>query len=159
MSTSILQVALWVLAGMLIMGLIVWFTMPLLMLIKHKSKLSYDETVTVLSETLKKNPDWHVLLVNDYQKNTEAFGKIERVGSISVCNPRQASQILADEKNRCVTAFMPLAIGVYEDKNGHVFVSQLNAGLLGKMFGGTISKVMGTAGKELNEAVESVSTK
>ena len=40
----------WVLVGMALMGLIVWFTMPLLMLIKHKSKLSYDETVTALSE-------------------------------------------------------------------------------------------------------------
>ena len=41
----------WVLVGMALMGLIVWFTMPLLMLVKHKSRLSYDETVTALSET------------------------------------------------------------------------------------------------------------
>jgi hypothetical protein len=42
MNTSIIQVVLWVLAGMVIMGLIVWFTMPLLMLVKHKSKLISD---------------------------------------------------------------------------------------------------------------------
>jgi hypothetical protein len=33
----------------------------------------------------------------------------------------------------------------------------LNVGLLGKMFGGTISKVMGSAGKEINEAIDAVS--
>ena len=159
MNTSIIQAVVWVLVGMVLMGLIVWFTMPLLMLIKHKSKLSYDETVTVLSETLLKKQDWQVKMINDYQKSTEAFTKLERTGSVNICNPRYASKILADDKNRGVTAFMPLGLGVYEDKKGQVFVSQLNVGLLGKMFGGIISKVMGMAGKDLSEVVESVSVK
>lgn len=51
---------------------------------------------------------------------------------------------------------MPLAIGVYEDKKGQVYVSQLNVGLMGKMFGGTIAEVMAMAGKDLNEVVASV---
>jgi uncharacterized protein (DUF302 family) len=144
---------------MVIMGLIVWFTMPLLMLVKNKSNLSYDETVTVLSETLQKKQDWHVLTVNDFQKSTEAFVPLERVGSVTICNPRYVSKILADDKNRGVTAFMPLELGVYEDKKVQVFVSQLNVGLLGKMFGGTIPEVMGLAGKDLSEVVESVSSK
>jgi hypothetical protein len=37
-----------------------------------------------------------------------------------------------------------------------VYVSQLNVGLLGMMFGGTIAEVMGMAGKALNEVVASV---
>ena len=147
----------WVLVGMALMGLIVWFTMPLLMLVKHKSKLSYDETVTALSETFKKKEDWRVLAVNDYQKTTEAFIKLERIASINFCNPRHASKILTDDKNRYVTAFMPMGLGVYEDKKGQVFVSILNFGLLGEMFGGTISEVMGKAGKEVSEVVKSVS--
>jgi uncharacterized protein (DUF302 family) len=149
----------WVLVGMALMGLIVWFTMPILMLIKHKSKLSYDETVTALSETLIKKQDWHVLNVNDFQKSTKDFVTLERIGSIDICNPRYVSKILADDKNRGVTAFMPLDLGVYEDKKGQVFVSQLNVGLVGKMFGGTISKVMGMAGKDLSEVVESISVR
>ena len=146
MNKSIIHAIGWVLVGMVLMGLIVWFSMPSLMLIKHKSKLSYNETVNVLSETLKKKQDWRVIIVNDYQKSTAAFVALERVGSITICNPRHASKILADDKNRFVTAFMPLGLGVYEDKKGQVFVSQMNVGLLGKMFGGTISDVMGGAG-------------
>lgn len=149
----------WVLVGMALMGLIVWFTMPLSMLVKHKSRLSYDETVTALSDTLIKKQDWHVLNVNDFQKSTKDFITLERVGSIDICNPRYVSKILAEDKNRGVTAFMPLDLGVYEDKKGQVFVSQLNVGLVGKMFGGTISEVMGMAGKDLSEVVESVSVK
>ena len=156
MKKSTMQAAGWVLVGMVLMGIIVWFTMPSLMLIKHKSNRGYDDTIAVLSETLKKKQDWRVLTVNDYQKSTAAFGAIERVGSVTICNPRYASKILANDADRGVTAFMPLGLGVYEDKKGQVFVSQLNVGLMGMMFGGTISDVMGMAGKDLDEVVASV---
>ena len=159
MNKSAIRAAGWVLVGMLLMGLIVWFTMPSLMLIKHKSTRSYDDTIAVLGEALKTKPDWRVLTVNDYQKSTAAFGAIERVGSMNICNPRYASRILANDTDRGATAFMPLALGVYEDKEGQVYVSQLNVGLIGMMFGGTIADVMGTAGKDLNEVVASVAAK
>ena len=156
---NVLLAVVFVLIGMVLMGLIVWFSMPSLMLIKHKSTLSYDETVTSLSENLKKKQDWKVLTVNDYQKSTEAFSTLERVGSINICNPRYASKILADDKDRGVTAFMPLGLGVYEDKRGQVIVSQLNVGLLGMMFGSTIAEVMGMAGKDIKEVIGSIRIK
>jgi uncharacterized protein (DUF302 family) len=159
MKSGVLNAASWVLVGMILMGLLVWFTMPSLMLIKHKSSRGYDDTVAVLSDALKKKQDWRVLSVNDYQKSTAAFGAIEQVGSVTICNPRYASKILANEVDRGVTAFMPLGIGVYEDKQGQVYVSQLNVGLLGMMFGGTISDVMGMAGKDINEVIASVAAK
>jgi len=152
---NVIQVLIWIIVGMFLMGLIVWFTMPLLMLVKHKSRLSYAETVTTLSENLNKKQDWKVLTVNDYKKSTEAFVNLEQTASVNICNPRYASRILADDKDRGVTAFMPLGIGVYEDKKGQVFVSKLNIGLLGKMFGGTISEVMGAAEKDLDEVMNS----
>ena len=147
------------LVGLLLMGLVVWFSMPSLMLIKHRSKCSYEDALAILSEDLQKKQDWHLVKVTDYQENTAAFGAIERVCSLSVCNPRYASKILADDRNRGVTAFMPLAIGVYEDKKGQVYVSQLNVNLLGMMFGGTIAAMMKVAGTDLKEVVASVTAK
>ena len=159
MNKQTLQASGWVLVGMLLMGLIVWFTLPSLMLIKHKSNLSYDATVAALDEALKQKQNWRVLTINDYQKSTAEFGAMERVGSLNICNPRYASRILASDKDRGVTAFMPLALGVYEDKQGQVYISQLNVGLLGMMFGGTIADVMGMAGNDLNEVVADVAAK
>jgi uncharacterized protein (DUF302 family) len=145
-----------VIIGMVLMGLVVWFSMPRLMLIKHRSNQRYDDAVATLSESLQKKQYWRVVKINDYQASTANFGAMERVCSVNVCNPNYASRILADDANRGVTAFMPLAIGVYEDKKGQVFVSQLNVGLLGMMFGGTIADVMHRAGTDLNEVVASV---
>jgi uncharacterized protein (DUF302 family) len=119
----------------------------------------YDEALAILNDSLQKKQDWRLVKVNDYQERTANFGAMERVCSVNVCNPRYASKILNDDANRGVTAFMPLAIGLYEDKKGQVFVSQLNVGLLGMMFGGTIAKVMNMAGKDINEVVASMVTK
>lgn len=146
-------------AGMVLMGLIVWFAMPSVMVVKHRSSQSYDKTVAALSGAITSKKDWRVLTVNDYQKSTAAFGAIERAGSINICNPRYASKVLANDRDRGVTAFMPLGIGVYEDKQGRVFIASLNVTLLGKMFGGTIADVMGkSAGKDLSEAIASVAS-
>jgi uncharacterized protein (DUF302 family) len=156
MNVNILSVIIGVLVGMLLMGLVVWFTMPSMMLIKHRSTRDYEGALTTLSEMLEKKQDWRLIKVNDYQESTAAFAKLERVCSLSVCNPRYVAKILVDDANRGVTAFMPLAIGVYEDKKGQVFISQLNVKLLGMMFGGTIAEVMKMAGTDLNEVVATV---
>ena len=159
MSMTALRAAGWILVGMVLMVLIVWFTLPSLMLIRHKSSRNYDDTVAALSEAVKNMQDWRVLTINDYQKSTAAFAPIERVSSMNICNPRYASRILANDADRGVTAFMPLAIGVYEDRKGQVYVSQLNVGLLGMIFGGNIAEVMGTAGKDIDEIVATVTAK
>src|SRR4030042_6351170 len=155
MATNALLLIGGVLIGMLLIGLVVWFTMPSLMWIKHKSNRSYDDTLSILSEDFQKKLDWQILKITDYQESTANFGAMERVCSVNVCNPRYASKILNNDQNRGVTAFMPLAIGVYEDRKGQVFVSQLNVGLLGMLFGGTIGHVMSMAGKDIREVVAS----
>ena len=126
------------------------------MLIKHKSNRNYADTLSILSEGFPKKQGWHLLKMTDYQESTAPFVAMERICSINVCNPRYASQILSDDANRGVTAFMPLAVGIYEDKKGQVFVSQLNVRLLGMMFGGTIAKMMNLAGIDINEVIASV---
>jgi uncharacterized protein (DUF302 family) len=159
MATNALLLVGGALIGMVIMGVVVWITMPSLMLIKHPSKLGYDEALAILNDSLQKKQDWRLVKINDYQESTANFGAMERVCSVNVGNLRYASEILKDDANRGVTAFMPLAIGVYEDKKGQVFVSHLNVGLIGMMFGGTIAKVMNMAGKDIKEVVASMVTK
>ena len=145
----------WVLVGMLLMGAIVWLTMPSLLLVEHKSPRDYEATVAALQQALAGKTHWKVLTVSDWQKGiTEAgFGPIDRVGTLELCNPRYASRILGDAKNRKVTAFMPLGIGVYQDGKGQVYVSELKVGLMGMMFGGTIAEVMGAAGGDLSAVI------
>ncbi len=146
---------LWIVVGMILMGLVVWKVMPRMMLIRHRSLKNFDETVTVIGEAVKKKPDWKILGINDYQKSIRdaGHGELNRIGSIALCNPRLSSRILADDGNKKVTAFMPIEIGIYEDKSGQVYISELNVGLLGKMFGGLIAEVMSHAGKDIKNII------
>jgi hypothetical protein len=38
---------------------------------------------------------------------------------------------------------MPCTIAVYESDDGKIYISKMNTGLMGKVFGGTIARVMG----------------
>ena len=152
---------LWIIVGMVLMGVIVWQVMPSMMLIQHKSSKDFDETIAVIGDAVKKKQDWKILVVNDYQKSIRegGHGEMNRIGSIALCNPRHSSRILADDGNKKVTAFMPIEIGIYEDKSRQVYVSELNVGLLGKMFGGTIAEVMSDAGKDIKDILGALAQK
>ncbi len=156
--TNALWFMLGVLCALLAMGIAVWLTMPKLMLIRRRSDRSYAQTIQALTEYIPKLPDWRLKLMNDYRETTSPFGTLEPTCSMNVCNPRLAYDILSEEANRGVTAIMPVAIGVYEDKKGRVFTSQLNVGLLGMMFGGTIARVMKSAARDLHTILSSVTT-
>ncbi len=150
------MVIVWILVGMAVMGATVWFALPALMLVKHRSRLNYADTVAALTTALQQKQDWVVKAVNDYQASTAPFAALEKVGSLNVCNPRYAARILTRDADRRVTAFMPLSIGVFEDKQGQVHVSRMNVGLMGMMFGGTIADVMRAAGRDLDGVIASV---
>ncbi len=49
---------------------------------------------------------------------------------------------MKDDKAMFVTVMMPCSISVYEKSDGNVYVSTMNAALMGRMFGGTVAKVM-----------------
>jgi hypothetical protein len=42
----------WVLVGMILMGAVVWFTMPSLMVIEHKRPRDYQGTVAALQQAI-----------------------------------------------------------------------------------------------------------
>ena len=60
---------------MVLMGILVWFSMPSLMLIEHKSPLSYEETVAALNDVIGKKQNWKVPKTFDFQKNTDWRGR------------------------------------------------------------------------------------
>jgi uncharacterized protein (DUF302 family) len=146
---------LWMLGGMMIMGATIWFLMPSMMLVVHESPLDYQETIDALKASIENKAGWKAVETYDFRRNIHdaGHGPIEEVGAIALCHPLYASQILAADDNRKVTAFMPLGIGIYEDREGTVYISELNVALLGMMFGGTIADVMSDAGEDINEII------
>ena len=61
---------------------------------------------------------------------------------VNLCQANHAYSILQEDENKKVSVFMPCTISVYKKADGKTYVGALNAGLLGKMFGGTVAEVM-----------------
>ncbi len=143
--------------GIILMGGVVWIAMPNMMLTVHKSTLDFEETVSAINESALEH-EWLVPKIYNIQKSLQAAGHddMTRVKILSLCQPHYAYNILRDDDNKMVTAIMPCRIGVYEAGDGQVYVSEMNIGLMSKMFGGTIERVMGQVAKEESEILEGI---
>jgi hypothetical protein len=63
---------------------------------------------------------------------------------------------IGNDEDKKVTTMMPLGIGMYETSAGQVYISTMNIGIMGIMFGGTIADVMGDAGEDIEEMLEDI---
>lgn len=144
--------------GIFIIGLVVgiivaaaagWLVMPRMMLHEHESKMSYEDTVAEIQKSAKEN-GWVVPKIYKLDESLKKAGHedIERITIFSLCQPHHAYNILKNDADKKVTAIMPCRIGVYEKKDGKVYVSGMNIGLMSKMFGGNIAEVMGGVADE-----------
>ncbi|HOJ33977.1 MAG TPA: DUF302 domain-containing protein [Candidatus Hydrogenedentes bacterium] len=131
--------------GALLVGIMGWLSMPSMMLKIHQSKYdSVDETCAQLKAAIEAN-GWQCPAIRNLNEATAKQGvKIDKqVRIVELCKAEYAKEIL--ETNPEVSTLMPCAWGVYEGKDGKVYISAMNTRLMGKMFGGNIAKVMGRA--------------
>lgn len=156
MKRNILILASGLLAGMVGAAVLFWSLMPRLMLTVHDSKLGFDDTVAAIQSSAEAH-GWKCPKVYDVQKTINGSGyDLGRITILSLCQPDHAYRILEDDSNKQVTAVMPCRMGVYETRDGRVRVAELNVGLMGKMFGGTIAEVMGQVAEEEQMILASV---
>ena len=136
------------LAGILLGGVVVaaigWFTMPGMMLHETPSPYSVDETVEKIRANAE-NAGWVVAGVTPLHNSVKKHGggDLPPVMLLNLCQANHAYNILQDDGNKILSVMMPCTISVYQKSDGNTYVGTMNAGLLGKMFGGTIAKIMG----------------
>jgi uncharacterized protein (DUF302 family) len=158
MKNSVSKFVIGLIVGVLLMGIVVWQVMPRMMINVQKSKLNFDDTVSAVSESVTKEKGWKVPAIFDIQKNILDAGHkdMTKVKIVSLCQPHYAKKILESDDDKKVTTMMPLGIGIYETKDGQVYMSTMNIGIMGMMFGGTIADVMGDAAKDIEEMLEDI---
>jgi len=116
-----------------------------MMLVVHQSRYdSVAETSAQLKAAIEAN-GWKSPAIRNMNKTMAKHGieMDKQVRIVELCNARYAKDVLMT--NPEVSTLMPCAWGVYEGKDGKIYISGMNMGLMGKMFGGNIAKVMGGA--------------
>ena len=154
---SVLVFLLGLVLGVAVAAVVMWKVMPNMMLNVSPSNKSLDDTVRTIEQSAL-DRGWVVPKIYDLQKSLAEGGHNDArpMKILSVCQPDHAHRILSEEGNRKVTAMMPCRIGVFEGDDGQVYVAQMNIGLMSKMFGGTIEKVMGQVASEEHEMLAGV---
>jgi uncharacterized protein (DUF302 family) len=128
--------------GFLLCGIIMFTVMPSMMIVTKKSKLGFDETVETLQKRISEN-GWQVSRVMSMNKSISKHGYElkPKVTLIKLCHPEYARDILTTD--RYVSCMMPCTMAVWQGDDGKVYLSEMNMGLMAKIFGGNISKIMG----------------
>jgi uncharacterized protein (DUF302 family) len=138
--------------GFVLFSVIAKLAAPNMMLKERVSSLAYEETVAKI-ESAVTNGGWEISRKMDMQKSLSKFGKeVPRVTLLKICEPNHAANILNDDDAMYVSLMMPCTISVYEKSDGTVYVGTMNAGLMGRIFGGTVADVM--AGSVAPETAE-----
>lgn len=135
--------ALGLIVGAALVGVIAWQAMPGLMLVVHESRYdTVEETCEQLAKAIEAN-GWVSPGVRDMNASMAKHGvEFDRpVRIVELCKAEYAQDVLGT--NPEVLTLMPCAWGVYEGADGKVYITGMNMGLMGKMFGGNIAKVMG----------------
>lgn len=130
-------------AGIVVAVTAGWFMMPGLMLQEHKSPYGVEETVERIRNSAV-DEGWVVSGVRRLDESIRKHGgdQLPPVRLINVCQADHAHRILNEDDQRVVSVMMPCTISVYA-KGGETYIGTMNAGLMGRMFGGTVAEVMG----------------
>ena len=130
------------LVGVFLTTLAVWLALPGMMIVTEESRLGLDETVASMQQAIERQ-GWVSSGTTDMNKSLAEHGVqfSPRVKVVKLCKPEYAESVLSTDRH--VACLMPCSIAVWEDDDGKVYVSKMNTGLMGKMFGGNIAEVMG----------------
>ncbi|MEA3318007.1 MAG: DUF302 domain-containing protein [Bacteroidota bacterium] len=134
-----------IIVGMVLLGIGGWLLMPSMMLTSHQSRYnSVDETCTHIKMAIEAN-GWECPAIRNMNKSMVKHGvqMDAQVRIVELCKAKYAKDVLMTDPE--VSTLMPCAWGVYEGKDGNIYISGMNMGLMGKIFGGNIAKVMGGA--------------
>ena len=129
-------------AGILVLGIVMLSAMPSMMLKTYETQYGYDETIDLLQERIEE-AGWVISGISELNKSLSGHGVDfkPRVTLVSLCHPEYAKSILTSD--RFVSVMMPCKFSIWEGDDGKVYLTKMNMGLMGKMFGGNIAKVMG----------------
>ena len=93
---------------------------------------------------------WAVAKIYNMEKRMKkaGFEDAARVKVIELCHATHTNDILSQEDDMFIAAIMPCRIAVYEKRNGDVFISKMNIGLMSKFFSENVKEVMGQVAEE-----------
>jgi uncharacterized protein (DUF302 family) len=144
------------LAGLILMAILGFYSLPGLMMLEDESKYGFEETVEVFTAKVDE-AGWSILQVHDMKSILSRHGHdVDNVQIFELCSSKYSAEILKLDDERIVSPLMPCRIAIYEKSNGKTYVTRMDSKLMARPFGGVINKVMQTAAVETEEIIAQI---
>jgi uncharacterized protein (DUF302 family) len=137
-------------AGIAFTALLAWQMMPSLMFTEHVSPFGMEETIARIQENIQNTGNgWTLAGLRNPGRAVQADGgNVLPVMMVEACSTKYSKPILNDDTVRFLSILMPCKVSVYKKNDGKIYIATMNAGLMGKMFGPLVSKVMADVAKD-----------
>ena len=123
------------------------------------SSAPFQDLENALVETVAER-GWKLLSMHDLQaKLVNAGYDFKRIAVFEICKPDYAAAVLELDRNKKFSALMPCRISMYETAEGGTGISMINSGLMARLFGGVVNRVMGRASDESEEIIQTTINK
>ena len=157
---TILLLIIGLVLGLIIMAFMVKVMMPKMMFATYKSKLDFDETISSLEESAKKN-GWTIPEIRDLQHDyiEQGLEDMTKLKILYFCNAQGGYNILKDDDYKKMSVMMPMGVSVYETTDGQVRIAAMNIGFMSMMFSGTVKKVLQEGGGNFRNSVKDIIVK
>lgn len=140
----------WKVLGGVVLGLLLtmglaYSMMSSLMFTETVSPFGVEETVARIQHNIQKTGNgWELSgLRNPAKAVQKDGGNVLPVMMVEACSTKYSGPILKDDTVRFLSILMPCKITVYKKNDGKTYIGNMNAGLMGKMFGPMVGEVMG----------------
>ncbi len=124
------------------------------------SHLNFEETISALSESARKN-GWKIPDTRDIQHEYHLAGlsDMTRCTILYFCNPHGGYDILtSSDKNKAMSVMMPTGVSIYETTDGQVKIAAMNLSLMSNFFGGAVKEVLKNSGTRYERSLKAVNS-
>jgi uncharacterized protein (DUF302 family) len=131
--------------GLLFTAFAAYVMAPSLMFQERVSPFGVEETAARIQQNIQNTGNgWSLSgLRNPAKAVQQDGGNTLPVLMIEACSTKYSGPILKDDSVRFLSILMPCKISVYKKNDGKTYIGNMNAGLMGKMFGPMVGEVMG----------------
>ncbi len=125
------------------------------------SALSFEETVSSLSESAQQN-GWIIPDTRDLQQQYHKAGLTDmtRCMILYLGNPQGEYKLLTSgDKKKAMSVMMPMGVSVYETTDGQVEIAALHLSLMSNFFSGVVKEVFKDGGERYEKSLEGIGAK
>ncbi len=149
-------------AGIVLLGVVMFFIAGSFMFNEIESPFGVEETAARIQRNIQGLEDrgWKLSGLRDPSKAVAASGtNVLPVLLVEACSTKYSAPLLKDDETRALSILMPCTITIYKKDNGKTYITLMNSGLMGQLFGANVAKIMAEVAKDQAEFVKFDSSK